>query len=257
MVPRSKIRELDQLTDNTPTVRKIMSIFLAMVDDIVPQQQAVRPDIEICIELPDPRGSKTFQYVESKGRSASKTLKPSTVTLDTNVMTDFWAKRERYKHVKELLSRGEERNIDLAVTSRIRDDIKDPPLAEKINSLRELSIHDIGSVIRTLCWNVGFDTVGVTEFREFFDSPRVARKLEQMNISKRPDWRDWDHVHTHYRYERDHFLTWDKGILHFSNELREGLGINVMTPETYLRLGLPPIFEMPLPEYGRPQGLHS
>ena len=253
MLPRSEIKELDRLTDNTSTVMNNLRIFVAMVDDIVPQQQAVRPDIEICIDVPDPRGSKTFRYVESKGRSAPETLKLPTVTLDTNVMTDFWDKRERYKYVKELLSRGKERKIDLAVTSRIRDDITEPPLAEKINSLRVLSIHDIGSVIRIFCWNVGFDTVGVAEFRDFFDSPRVARKLEQMNINKRPDWRDWDHVHTHYRYERDHFLTWDKGILHFSNELREGLGIKVMTPETYLRLGLLPIVKVPLRQGGRPQ----
>ncbi|MDE0015082.1 MAG: hypothetical protein OXU51_02770 [Candidatus Poribacteria bacterium] len=54
-----------------------------------------------------------------------------------------------------------------------------------------------------------------------------------MNEKKRPDWRDWDHIHTHYRYGRNYFLTWDRRVLHFQKEF-EGFGIKVMQPEDYL-----------------------
>ena len=72
--------------------------------------------------------------------------------------------------------------------------------------------------------------------RNFFNSPAVVRKLNQMNAKKRPDWRDWDHLHTHYRYKRDCFLTWDKGILHFADELKKKLNVIVMKPEFFISI---------------------
>ena len=235
MIPRSEIIKLDRVTDKKETVKRMRSALVAMVNDIVPEQQAVGPDIEICIDLPDPGGMTRFLYIESKGRATYDDLKLPTVTIDTNVIREWWDNQQMAKHVAVLLNRGKAREIDIAVTSRIHDDIPNAPLAHKINSLPDLSIQDIGSVIRIHRWAVGFDTVGVAEFYEFLYSPHVAREFDQMNQKSRPDWRDWDHLHTHYRYGRDRFLTWDKKILHFSDELRDQLGIIVVKPDEYLR----------------------
>ena len=235
MIPRSEIIKLDRVTDKKEMVKRMRSALVAMVNDIVQEQQAVRPDIEICIDLPDPGGMTRFLYIESKGRATYDDLKLPTVTIDTNVIREWWDNQQMAKHVAVLLNRGKAREIDIAVTSRIHDDIPNAPLAHKINSLPDLSIQDIGSVIRIHRWAVGFDTVGVAEFCEFLYSPHVAREFDQMNQKSRPDWRDWDHLHTHYRYGRDRFLTWDKKILHFADELRDQLGIIVVKPDEYLR----------------------
>ena len=161
-------------------------------------------------------------------------IKLPTVTLDTNVVRERLENRDKVEHVNILLELGKKFEIDLAVTGRIHDDIPDSPLADRINELPSLNIQKIGSIIRFGHWKAGIDVAGNDEFREFLDSPSFTKKFELMNEEKRPDWRDWDHVHTHYRYGRDVFLTWDKKILHFASELQDGLSIIVMTPEKFL-----------------------
>ena len=234
-IPLSEINEFDQIMDNTEIVVGLRHIFLTTINQIIPEEQTVRPDIRICIYLPDPRGAQVLIYVETKGTVlVDEIIKPPTVTLDTNVVREWWDDRSKVEHVEKLLELGEKSEIDLAVTSRIHDDIPNPPLANKINNLPNLNIREIGAVIRFGHWKVGVDTVGIDEFKKFSDSLVASKKFSHMNKNKQPDWRDRDHVHTHYRYGRDYFLTWDKGILHFKEELHEGLGIAVMEPEEYL-----------------------
>ena len=235
-LPLSEIERFERLWDKTKIkmVKEMIRCFLTCANKSIPESQTVRPDIQICLYLPDRRGAQMFVYVESKGEVlVDEIIKPPTVTLDTNVVIEWWEDQAKIEYVNELLELGKSFKIDLAVTGRISDDIPEPPLADKINELPNLNIHDIGSVIRFGPWKVGIDVAGNDEFKRFLDSPTVVKKLNQMNAEKRPDWRDWDHLHTHYRYKRDYFLTWDKGILHFTDELQKELGIIVRKPDTF------------------------
>ena len=233
-LPSSENNRLDQIFNKTDLVENMRRHLLQEINKSIPEVQTIRPNIQIIIYLPDHRGTQRFDYIESKGKVLVDTIKPPTVTLDTNVVREWWEDRAKIEHVKKLLERGRSFEIDLAVTGRISDDIPEPPLTNRINELPSLNVHDIGSVIRFGPWKVGVDVAGNDEFKQFFDSPAVVKKLNRMNAEKRPDWRDWDHLHTHYRYKRDYFLTWDKGILHFSHELKNTLGIAVLKPEDYL-----------------------
>ena len=233
-IPLSEIDKFDQIMGNTKIVTELRHIFLTMIDKIIPEEQTIRPDIQICIYLPDPRGAQMFIYTESNDRVLDEILKPPTVTLDTNIVKEWWDNRTKVKYVEKLLELGKRFEIDLAVTRRIHDDIPNPPLANKINDLPNLNIRQIGAVIRFGHWKVGVDTVGIDNFKEIVDSLKSSKKFNHMSEKKQPDWRDWDHLHTHYRYGRKYFLTWDKGILHFKKELQKASGITVMKPEEYL-----------------------
>ena len=238
-LPSSEIDRLDRLWDETRTkiAKDMIHCFLMCANEITPEAQTVRPDIQICLYLPDRWGAQMFFYVESKGEVlVDEIIKPPTVTLDTNVVIEWWEDQAKIGHVNELLELGKSFKIDLAVTGRISDDIPESPLADRINELPNLNIHDIGSVIRFGPWKVGIDVAGNDEFKRFLDSPVVVKKFNQMNAEKRPDWRDWDHLHTHYRYKRDCFLTWDKGILHFADELKKKLDVIVMKPDTFISI---------------------
>ena len=241
-LPLSEIERFERLWDKTKIkmVKEMRRCFLTCANKSIPESQTVRPDIQICLYLPDHRGTQMFFYIESKGEVlVDEIVKLPTVTLDTNVVREWWENRAKIEHVNELLNLGRSRKIDLAVTSRISDDIPEPPLADKINELPNLNIHDIGSVIRFGPWKAGIDVAGNDEFKRFLDSPAIVKKLNQMNTKKQPDWRDWDHLHTHYRYKRDCFLTWDKGILHFADELKKKLGVIVMKPDTFISITKP------------------
>lgn len=238
-LPSSEIDKLDRLWDETriKTAKEVRRCFLMCVNKITPEAQTVRPDIQICLYLRDCWGAQMFIYVESKGEVLlDEIIKIPTATLDTNVIREWWENRAKIEHVNELLNLGRSRKIDLAVTSRISDDIPEPPLADRINELPNLNVRDIGSVIRFGSWKAGIDVAGRDEFKKFFNSPPVVEKLNRMNETRRPDWRDWDHLHTHYRYKRDCFLTWDKGILHFADELKKKLDIIVMKPDTFISI---------------------
>ena len=144
--------------------------------------------------------------------------------------------------METLIELGKNFEIDLAVTGRIHDDVPNQPLAAKINHLPNLLIDEIGAIIRINNWKPGTDTVGITEFVNFIGSIETSDKFDHMSKKRQPDWRDWDHIHTHYKYGRNYFLTWDCGILHFQKEFEE-FGIRVMKPEDYLSQHQKPNFE--------------
>ena len=135
--------------------------------------------------------------------------------------------------MEKLLELGKKFEIDMAVTRRIHDDLIKRSSTDEINDLPNQLIHEIGAVARLNNWKVGIDTVGISEFMDFIGSIEISDAFNHMNKDKRPDWRDWDHIHTHHRYGRNYFLTWDSRILYFKNEF-ENFGIRVMKPEEYL-----------------------
>ena len=241
-VPQSDYKILNDLVEDykSQLVKIYQTNMLRMIRRNTPDTQQTHPEIENGIVLRDVCGTRKFLYVESQGEVQKElVIKLTSVTLDTNVLMEWWKEQPKVEVVENFLNMGKHFEIDLAVTSRIRDDVLRPPLSDKINELPSLDVQEIGSVIRVGHWKVGEDVVGDTEFRDFVDSDEVQQKTQYLMKMKRincePDWRDWDHVHTHYRYKRDFFLTWDKGILAFAEEFKSRLGIQVMKPEDYLK----------------------
>ena len=232
----SEVKKLDQIEEDYEfaVAKGMLNHNLTWVDENIPEGQTTRPDIRIFVYAPSRRGARMFTYVESNGVVLIDDIfKPPTVTLDTNVVREWWDNRSKIEHVKKLLELGKKFEIDLAVTRRIHDDVPNQPLAAKINDLPNLLIHEIGAVMRLNNWEVGTDTIGITEFVNFIGSIETSDEFNHMNKDKRPDWRDWDHIHTHYRYNRNYFLTWDSRVLHFKKAF-EDFGIKVMKPEEYL-----------------------
>ena len=158
-------------------------------------------------------------------------LQPPTLTLDTNILIEFWSRQQKLNVVEALLQLAKQGKVDLAVTARIQDDIPRPPLADRINELPLLNIVQTGSVTRLGAWVLGRDMLGDQSFVDF-----VSNLEHRGTISgkKQPDWRDWDHLHAHYLLRRNTFLTWDNRILGFAEALKSQFGINIMTPEDYL-----------------------
>jgi len=155
----------------------------------------------------------------------------SRLTLDTNLLLEYWKEQDRAPTIEKLLSLATSGVVDLAVTARIREDIPLPPLANRLNELGTLNVSEAPSITRLDFWVIGRDVFGDDEFIAF--SSAIDGMLRERG-ARVPDWRDWDHVHAHYVLKRDIFLTWDKPLLSISNELRDRFGIVIMTPETYL-----------------------
>lgn len=152
------------------------------------------------------------------------------LTLDTNSLLEYWKNQAKREVVEKLLLLEREGKAHLAVTARIHEDVPQPPLAQKLDELRELGINKTSSVTR-IGWVLGRDMLGDEAFNDFWPTAQTIAKLHG---KKPPDERDWDHLHAHYLLRRDIFLTWDEGIICLSGDLRTQFGVVVMRPEEYL-----------------------
>ena len=160
-------------------------------------------------------------------------------TLDTNLLVEYWKNQAKAAVVEGLLELARNGQLDLAVTARIREDIPQPPLSDRINKLPEISVQEIGTVMRLGVGVLGRDSLGDGGFIDVAD--QLTDEFSRRSTNP-PDWRDWDHVphamereERHYLAGRDVFLTWDKRILDVAYELQNKLGVTVMKPEDYLR----------------------
>ena len=153
-------------------------------------------------------------------------------TLDSNLLVEYWKNQAKAAVVEGLLELAQSGQLDLAVTARIREYIPQPPLSDRINRLREISVQEIGTVMRLGVGVLGRDSLGDVGFIDVAD--QLTDQFSRRS-AKPPDWRDWDHVHAHYLAGRDVFLTWDKRILDVACDLQDTLGVTVMKPEGYLR----------------------
>ncbi|HCK67135.1 MAG TPA: hypothetical protein DHW49_12800 [Anaerolineae bacterium] len=155
------------------------------------------------------------------------------LTLDTNLLIEYWKQRKKTGTVESLLELAKLGKVDLAVTRRIRQDIPFPALSERLNELPELQITETGSIARFGYWLLdGREMFGDQKFGDFLST---ASELAKQRGKTPPDWRDWDHVHTHYLLQRDMFLTWDDGIICLSKELKNIFDVNVIRPDEFLQ----------------------
>jgi len=167
-----------------------------------------------------------------KALAVVTTMNPPTLTLDTNLLHEYWKQRDKSEVVERLLLLARQGRVDLAVTARVHEDVPRPPLAHKLDELRQLGVRKTGSVTRLGFWVLGRDMLADEAFRSFHPT---ASELAKQFGEKPPDWRDWDHLHAHYLLRRDAFLTWDGGIVCLAETLKDRFGIVVMTPEQYLQ----------------------
>ena len=155
-------------------------------------------------------------------------------TLDTNVLVEFWKDHDKAATTKTLLDLAQAGLLDLAVTSRIGNDIPHSPMADQLEELPEIGVKGIGSAFRLDISELGGgDMLGSAVFLDMVGQIE-DRFNRQGRVKNRPDWRDWDHIHGHYLKGRDVFLTWDRPLLDAAPELKAQLGIVVMKPEDFL-----------------------
>jgi hypothetical protein len=128
--------------------------------------------------------------------------------------------------------------VDLAVSQRIREDIKLRPDEEKF--LSDYYIRTIPSIMRCsfdseaqrFLLNPEFNKPGSTEFLKSAES--IINNFFKPRGETPPGYLDWDHLHAHYLSGRDIFLTDDKKILKIKDQLKEELDIVVMNLEDFV-----------------------
>ncbi len=162
------------------------------------------------------------------------TAAPTSATLDTNVLQEFWRNQDKANVVRQLLDFSDEGQIDLVVTTRISADTPRLPLAERIDELPELGVGTIGSSFR-----LGVSSLGSKDMLVGPEAKELASFIEehsrQLGHRKRqPDWRDQDHLYGHMVERRDVFLTWDRGILDLADALQGRFGLVVTTPDAFV-----------------------
>lgn len=153
------------------------------------------------------------------------------LTLDTNVLLEYWKDQKNRAVTQQLLDLARDGQVGLMVTARIREDVPHDPLAREISRLPELGIAEGPSVTRLGYWVLGRDMLGSDEFDEA--SKQLSASLAAKG-RKPPDWRDWDHLHSHFLQDRDVYLTWDQAVLELSAALHERFALVVMTPQDFL-----------------------
>ena len=92
------------------------------------------------------------------------------ITLDSNLLIEYWKNQEKKEYIEELINLSKKGKIDLAITSRIEQDIPSPPLSQMINDLHLLGIQITGSVSRVGLWKLGTDKLGSRDFVKFIES---------------------------------------------------------------------------------------
>ena len=155
------------------------------------------------------------------------------LTLDTNLLQEYWREQDRRDVVARLLDLAASGEADLVVTARIAADIPDGPLADRLRELPEMRIGKIGGVFR-LDYSVlgGTDMLGSEVFEML--RQRAEAELQRRGRTQMPDWRDWDHLQSHFIMRRDVFLTWDRRLLEAAGLLSVDLPITARTPEDFL-----------------------
>ena len=175
-------------------------------------------------------------------------VSPWALTLDSSVIQRLWddpPRPHQFPYVRRLFDLASTGEVDLAVTSWVRDDIPREPRASLLSqlvassSVNEEWARPFRLDISTLD---GPDLLGHDLSNEFDDFYPRAQLLARERTSKKkqpPGIEDWGHLHGHLILKRDYFLTWDEPMLSLYGELNHDFGIRVVTPESFLRAHFP------------------
>ncbi len=234
--PKKEIDKIRQDCDDfrVQAVTNTLDIFRKVtIDNARNINQVDLPEIGITLTFPTSRTLNILRHREQSGVIKGQYIYslPS-VTLDT----DVFLKMKRGESINMLEFR-EKYWVDLAVTERIREDIKLRPDEEEF--LSYYYIRKIPSIMR-FCFdskakrfliNPKFNKPGSTEFLKFTES--IVDNYFTPRGETPPGYLDWDHLHAHYLFGRDIFLTEDQKILSIDDQLKT-FGITVMNFENFL-----------------------
>ncbi len=177
-----------------------------------------------CAQLVDEIAARALAAVEEA---------PDRLTLDTDLVRDYWQDFPRRWAIERLLELAEAGEVDLAVTRYIRADIPDAPLRDRLDELPELKVRETGGLFTFGVSRLdGPDVFGDAAMLSFENAIAATWKPSK---GKPPDSRDWKHLHTHYALGRVRFLTWDRGLLELGELLEPIFRLGVVRPDDYLR----------------------
>lgn len=154
------------------------------------------------------------------------------LTLDTNLIQDYWRQRPRKWAIERLLELARKGTVDLVVTRYIEDDIPRAPLRKRLAELPALQIGKTGGL-----FTFGASTFGGSDFfgSDAFLNCQQAFVGWRPAKGEAPDARDWNHLHAHYAKRRDYFLTWDQALVELGAILEAGFPLGVTSPDQYLQ----------------------
>ena len=235
--PKQEIDKARQLCDDfqIQIITETRDRFIqSAIDSARHIGQANLPDIHITLFFPTPRTLNVLRYcTETEVTKEDYIYSFPSVTLDTNVLLKM--KKGESVDMQEFRKTY---LVDLAVSQRIREDIRLSPDEEQF--LSDYYIRTIPSIMRCsfdskakrFLLNPKFNKPGSTEFLKCTES--IINNFFKPRGETPPEYLDWDHLHTHYLSGRDIFLTDDKKILRIKNQLKEELDTVVMNLEDFV-----------------------
>ena len=235
--PKQVIDRIRQACDDfrIQTITEIRDSFRQVTIDTARNIGQVNlPDIRITLIFPTSSTLNVLRYcTEVEVTKEDYIYSLPSVTLDTDVLL----KMKRGEYI-DMLEFRKKYLVDLAVSQRIREDIKLRPREEQF--LSDYYIRTIPSIMRCsfdsraqrFLLNPKFNKPGSTEFLKSAES--IINNFFKPRGETPPGYLDWDHLHAHYLSGRDIFLTDDKKILKIKNQLKEELGIVVMNLEDFV-----------------------
>ena len=131
------------------------------------------------------------------------------VTIDTNVYEEYARKQAKCELA------------DLSITTRVLADIKDGPLREALESYLAKPWFKLSPAAIQYGSDSGEETDYMFDFMvdEFMDALK-KRDWKNGRRKKIPSQIDRDHVGGHDLSRRDVFLTWDKQVLRWAEDLK-------------------------------------
>ena len=235
--PKQEIDKVRQACDDLriQTITEIRDLFRqTTIDSARNIGQVNLPDIRITLIFPTSNTLNILRYrTEAEITKEEYIYSLPSVTLDTDVLLNM--------KTREAVDMQEFRKtylVDLAVSQRIREDIKLYPDVEQFIS--DYYIRTIPSIMRCsfdskaerFLLNPKFNQPGSTEFLKSAES--IINNFFRPKGETPPGYLDWDHLHAHYLSRRDIFLTDDQKILKIEEQLKEELGIVIMSLEDFL-----------------------
>ena len=235
--PNQELDKLRQVCDDfrIQTITRTWNIFRqATIDSARNIGQVNLPDISITLIFPTSNTLNILRYrTEAEATKEAYIYSFPSVTLDTDVLLKM--KRGESVDMQEFRKTY---LVDLAVSQRIREDIRLSPDEEQF--LSDYYIRTIPSIMRCsfdskaqrFLLNPKFNKPGSTEFLKSAES--IIDNFFKPRGETPPGYLDWDHLHAHYLSGRDIFFTDDQKILKVKEQLKEKLGIVVMNLEDFV-----------------------
>ena len=157
------------------------------------------------------------------------------VTIDTNVYEEYARKQAKCEVAEQVFALAKQGKIDLSITTRVLTDIPDGSLRKAL----ELDLAKPWFKLSPAAIQYGSDSGEETDYMFDFMVDEFMATLEKRDRKngrrkKIPSQIDRDHVGGHDLSRRDVFLTWDKQVLRWAEDLKPRFGILVMKPEAFL-----------------------